>query len=85
MEERKSISMDAFMEDFANVYYIKLLLKEPVEIRNDKILELLLQRFNNVDTVVEQNGMYSYALTDHKVTYKNEGLSNWFILCYKVL
>ena len=52
MEERKSISMDAFMEDFANVYYIKLLLKEPVEIRNDKILELLLQRFSNVDTVV---------------------------------
>lgn len=64
MEDRKSISMDAFMEDFANVYYIKLLLKEPVEIRNDKILKLLLQRFNNVDTVVEQNGMYSYALTD---------------------
>lgn len=72
MEDRKSISMDAFMKDFANVYYIKLLLKEPVEIRNDKILELLLQRFNNVDTVVEQNGMYSYALTDHKVTYKDE-------------
>lgn len=72
MEERKSVSMDAFMEDFANVYYIKLLLKEPVEIRREEIKNRLLERFTHMDVIMEEQGMYSYALCDHNVTYKDD-------------
>ena len=72
MEKRKSVSMDAFMGKYAGVYYIKLLLKEPVESRALAIRERLLKRFNEVDDVIEQEGMYSYALCNHKVTYKDD-------------
>ena len=72
MEKRKSVSMDAFMGKYAGVYYIKLLLKEPVESRALAIRERLLERFNEVDDVIEQEGMYSYALCNHKVTYKDD-------------
>ena len=72
MEKRKSVSMDAFMGKYAGVYYIKLLLKEPVESRALAIWERLLKRFNEVDDVIEQEGMYSYALCNHKVTYKDD-------------
>ena len=43
MEKRKSVSMDAFMGKYAGVYYIKLLLKEPVESRALAIRERLLK------------------------------------------
>ena len=52
MEKRKSVSMDAFMGKYAGVYYIKLLLKEPVESRALAIRERLLKRFNEVDDVI---------------------------------
>ena len=71
MEERKSVSMDSFMETYANVYYIKLLLKEPVEIPVEKLREKLEEKFSAIDVIMEDKGMFSYALPNHVVTYKD--------------
>lgn len=65
------VTMDSFMEEYANVYYIKLLLKEPVNIDSNAVRKKLEERFSSIDVIMEEKGIFSYALSDYSVTYKD--------------
>lgn len=69
-EERKSVNMDEFAEKFANVYYVKLLFKERMEVDHEELYQRLENQFHHVDRVAKGK-LASFALRDHLVTYKD--------------
>lgn len=69
-EERKSVDMNEFAEKFANVYYVKLLFLEKVEVNHKELYQRLKEAFESVD-IVTMGKLSSFALSEHLVTYKD--------------
>ena len=71
-EQRTSVDMNYMAAEFADVYFIKLLFEEPIAIDAELVRKKLIETFHHLDTVMEDQGTYAYALLDHMVSYANE-------------
>lgn len=69
-EERTCVNMEQMAETFANVYFVKLLFKEQVEIEEVALQEVLVKQFQTLDVVMQTDVMRGFALKDHTVTYQ---------------
>lgn len=71
-KKRESVSMEGMASSYATVYYVKLLFSKPVEVDYSAIYERLCATFGQVDKVMEDALLSSYALMDHMVMYKDD-------------
>lgn len=70
-EAQKQTSFTYDAGSFANVYYVKLLLKEPAVLDQTALYRKLVDVFHEVD-IVSTNGLSMYALKEHEVIYQND-------------
>lgn len=73
-EGRACVAMAEAAEEFANVYYVKLLFQTAVNVDAQRIQEALRRQFKNIDVVMETELMKVYALLDHKVNYRDAAI-----------